>query len=114
VGTSTLRRPPVQRVHEPTHNSPAAWSQLTSPSGLTRVQPCQRVAVSPTHPSLLAQLVILTVIPPGPTAANQTALNGMPCQPELPRHYWSGLSGRLAVISYLSFVGWVDGWDGGV
>jgi hypothetical protein len=27
----------------------------------------------------------LTVIPPGPTAANQTALNGMPSQPELPR-----------------------------
>src|SRR4029453_13935894 len=40
----------------------------------------------------------LTVIPPGPTAANQTALNGMPSQPELARPYWSGLSGRLAVI----------------
>jgi len=47
----------------------------------------------------LAQLVIPAVIPPGPTAANQTALNGVPSQPELPRHYWSGLSGRLAVIS---------------
>jgi hypothetical protein len=45
-------------------------------------------------PSSLAQLVILAVIPPGPTAANQTALNGMLSQPELPRPYWSGLSGR--------------------
>jgi hypothetical protein len=52
-----------------------------------------------THPSLLAQLVILAVIPQDPTAANQTALNGMPSQPELPRPYWTGLSGRLAVIS---------------
>jgi hypothetical protein len=42
-------------------------------------------------------VVILAVIPPGPTAANQTALNGMPSQPELPRPYWTGLSGRLAV-----------------
>src|SRR5215216_620400 len=41
----------------------------------------------------------LTVIPPGPTAANQTTLNGMSSQPELPRPYWTGLSGRLAVIS---------------
>ncbi len=39
------------------------------------------------------------VIPQDPTAANQTALNGMPSQPELPRPYWSGLSGRWAVIS---------------
>jgi hypothetical protein len=31
--------------------------------------------------------VILVVIPPDPTAANQTALNGMPTQPELPRPY---------------------------
>jgi hypothetical protein len=49
--------------------------------------------------SLLAQLVILTVIPPGPTAANQTALNGMPSQPDLPRTNWTGLSARLAVIT---------------
>jgi hypothetical protein len=50
-------------------------------------------------PSSLAQVVILAVIPPGRTAANQTALNGMPSQPELARPYWSGLSGRLAGIS---------------
>jgi hypothetical protein len=43
--------------------------------------------------------VIPAVIPPDPTAANQTALYGMPPQPELPRPYWTGLSGRLAVIS---------------
>jgi hypothetical protein len=41
----------------------------------------------------------LTVIPPGQTAANQTALAGISTQPELPRTYWNGLSGRLAVIS---------------
>jgi hypothetical protein len=41
----------------------------------------------------------LTVIPPGRTAANQTTLKGMPTQPELPRPYWTGLSGILAVIS---------------
>jgi hypothetical protein len=40
----------------------------------------------------------LTVIPPGLTTANQTTLNGMPSQPELPRLSWTGLSGRLAVI----------------
>jgi hypothetical protein len=44
-------------------------------------------------------VVILAVIPPGPTAANQTTRNGMPSQPELSRPYWGGLSGRLAVIS---------------
>jgi hypothetical protein len=49
--------------------------------------------------SLLALVVILTVIPPGPTAANQTALNGMPSQPELPRPYWNVESRRWAVIS---------------
>jgi hypothetical protein len=31
-----------------------------------------------THAPLLALVVILAVIPPGLTAANQTALNGMP------------------------------------
>jgi hypothetical protein len=39
----------------------------------------------------------LTVIPQATTGPNQTALNGMPSQPELPRPYWTGLSGRLAV-----------------
>jgi hypothetical protein len=32
-------------------------------------------------------VVILEVIPPGPTAPNQTALNGIPAQPDLPRPY---------------------------
>jgi hypothetical protein len=50
-------------------------------------------------PSSLAQVGSLTVIPQGPTAAHQTALNGMPSQLELPKPYWSGLSGRWAVIS---------------
>ena len=57
-----------------------------------------RVGIAPTG-LLLAQVVILAVIPPGPTAPNQTALNGMPSQPVLPRAYWTGLSGRLSVIS---------------
>jgi hypothetical protein len=52
-----------------------------------------------TRASVLAQVVILTVIPQATTAANHTPLSGMPSQPELPRPYWSGLSGRLAVIS---------------
>ena len=56
-------------------------------------------AAAHTYASSLALAVILTVIPPGLTAANQTALNGMPSQPDLPRAYWSGLSGRLTVIS---------------
>jgi hypothetical protein len=49
--------------------------------------------------SLLAQVVILTVIPPGRSATNWTALGGISAQPELPRTYWNGLTGRLAVIS---------------
>jgi hypothetical protein len=43
--------------------------------------------------------VIPADIPPGPTAPNQTTRNGMPSQPDLARPYWTGLSGRLAVIS---------------
>ena len=43
--------------------------------------------------------VILPVIPLGPTAANQTALNGMPSQPDLPRPNWNVENGRWAVIS---------------
>jgi hypothetical protein len=53
LGTSTLRRPPVQRVHEPTrHSLRCLVQQLTSLSGLTRVQPDQRAAVVP--PTLIA------------------------------------------------------------
>jgi hypothetical protein len=43
--------------------------------------------------SELAQVVI----PPDPTGTNQSALNGMPSRPDLPRPYWTGLSGRSAV-----------------
>jgi hypothetical protein len=74
---------------------PARLAHLRS----VRVAACPRTARSSLCPSLLAQVVILAVIPPGLTAANQTTRNGMPTQPELPRAYWSGLSGRLAVIS---------------
>jgi hypothetical protein len=38
----------------------------------------------------------LTVIPQDPTAANQTALNGIPTQPELPRPYWSLTKVKMA------------------
>jgi hypothetical protein len=41
----------------------------------------------------------LTVIPPGLTAANQSTLNGIPGQPDQARPYWTGLSGKWAVIS---------------
>jgi hypothetical protein len=43
--------------------------------------------------------VILAVIPQATTAPNQTGLTRIVDQPELPRPYWTGLSGRLAVIS---------------
>ena len=76
-----------------------------SPSGATRSSTPRWAPYSPTLPtdhciperqirSLLARVVILAVIPPGPTAPNQTALSGMPSQRELPRPYWTGLSGR--------------------
>jgi len=76
--------------------TPHAWNRQASnrSQGRPGRAPPQR-----TLASSLALVVILAVIPPGPTAANQTALNGMPTQPELPRPDWSGLSGRLAVIS---------------
>jgi hypothetical protein len=44
-------------------------------------------------------VVILGVIPLGTTAANQTALNGMPSPPELPRPDWTVESRKLAVVS---------------
>jgi hypothetical protein len=56
-------------------------------------------AVVRTLYSSLAQVVILSVIPQGATEPTQTALNGMPSQPDLPRTNWSGLSGRSADIS---------------
>jgi hypothetical protein len=65
--------------------------------GIQPPDSAERRSIGPANLPLLAQLVILAVIPPGPTAANQTVLNGMPSQPELPRPYWSGLSGILAV-----------------
>ena len=73
-------------------------SQRRSPSSTGRNPriTTHRHRHGPDHPETLGSL---TVIPPGPTAPNQTALNGMPSQPELPRPYWTGLSGRWAVIS---------------
>ena len=82
----------------PAHNygtygvDPLWWTPWSAPAALP-----VRSQASIEH-SLLALVVILTVIPQDPTAANQTALNGMPSQSELPRPYWTGLSGRLAVI----------------
>jgi hypothetical protein len=38
-------------------------------------------------------LVIPSVIPQATTAPNQTGLTRISAQPELPRAYWSGLSG---------------------
>jgi hypothetical protein len=49
--------------------------------------------------SLLALVVILAVIPQATTAPNQTGLTRIVDQPDLARPYWSGLSGRWAVIS---------------
>jgi hypothetical protein len=39
------------------------------------------------------------VIPQATTAPNQTTLTRIAAQPDLARPYWTGLSGRLAVIS---------------
>jgi hypothetical protein len=47
---------------------------------------------------LLAQLVILTVIPQATTQPNQTGLARNAAQLELARPYWNGLSGIWAVI----------------
>jgi beta-phosphoglucomutase-like phosphatase (HAD superfamily) len=52
-----------------------------------------------THASSLAQVVILTVIPPVLTGPNQTALTRIPAQPDLPRPDWTAENRRLAVIS---------------
>jgi hypothetical protein len=43
--------------------------------------------------------VVLSVIPPGPTAPNQTALTRTTAQPDLPRPSWTVENRRLAVIS---------------
>jgi hypothetical protein len=50
-------------------------------------------------PSLLAQVVILAVIPPGPTEPNQTGLNRIPAQPDLARPYRTVENKISAVIS---------------
>jgi hypothetical protein len=94
VGTLTpglAARPEGPRAN---HVSPVRLSgRPDCPSGLARIRAGRRA------PSPLAQLVILSVIPPGPTAANQTALNGMPSQPELPRPDWTVEARRLAAMS---------------
>jgi hypothetical protein len=79
------------RPAAPTGPAPAAAG------GQVQCQTPDRVSHSQSHarcyqlqPGIITEppgslTVILKVIPPGPTAANQTALNGMPSQPELPR-----------------------------
>jgi hypothetical protein len=56
-------------------------------------------------PSSLAQMGSPAVIPPVPTEPNQTGLTRVAAQPDLPRPYWTGLSGRWAVISYTAVAG---------
>jgi hypothetical protein len=48
---------------------------------------------------MLAQVVILAVIPQATIQPNQTELARNAAQPELARPYWNGLSGIWAVIS---------------
>jgi hypothetical protein len=48
---------------------------------------------------VLAQLVILTVIPPAPTRPSQTGLNRNATQPDLGRPNWTVENRRWAVIS---------------
>jgi hypothetical protein len=84
----------------------AGSSERTSPAqDTTRVSHSQGHARShQLQPGIITEplgslTAILLDIPPDPTAANQTALTGIPTQPELPRPYWTGQSGRSAVIS---------------
>jgi hypothetical protein len=51
------------------------------------------------HPGSGTPPVILAVIPPGPTAPNQTPLTRKPTRPDLARPDWTVESRRLAVIS---------------
>jgi hypothetical protein len=102
ASTSSVRTGPGSRVHSVTQDGHhcSRGSSGACLCGRYGIQPpIRRATRNPGRhiEPLLALLVILAVIPPDPTAANQTALNGMPSQPELPRPYWTGLSGRLAV-----------------
>src|SRR5215207_10958391 len=85
----TIRPPPSQML-SPTPiglaASSLAWRGADSAGWVAVRNLTLEPGIAAAHPaSSLAQLVIPAVIPPGPTAANQTALNGMPSQPELPR-----------------------------
>jgi hypothetical protein len=89
-------------AHEPA-STPSRHTLLEAVSADVAGRAHSRVTIASgrqrTRPLSLALVVILAVIPPGPTAANQTALNGIPTEPDQARTYWSGLSGRWAVIS---------------
>jgi hypothetical protein len=50
-------------------------------------------------PALLAQVVILAVIPPVLTAPDQTALTRTAAQPDLARPNWTVVNSRLAVTT---------------
>ena len=78
-----------------------ARDQAEFPTGLSGTLDCPRglVCVLPELGCLTTLLLAQAVIPKGTTAPNGTGRNGMPSQPELPRPYWGGLSGRWAVIS---------------
>jgi hypothetical protein len=76
----TLPPRPVLSVTAPSGSSPANRAAAL-PAGDNRVRPPGN------QPSSLAQVVLLTVIPPDPTAPNQTALTRIPGQPDLPRRY---------------------------
>jgi hypothetical protein len=107
MGHARLSRA-VKLLHQASssNRAGAGSSERTSPAqDTTRVSHSQGHARShQLQPGIITEplgslTVIPLVIPPGPTAANQTTSTGIPNQPELPRPYWSGLSGRWAVIS---------------
>jgi hypothetical protein len=107
MGHARLSRA-VKLLHQASssNRAGAGSSERTSPAqDTTRVSHSQGHARShQLQPGIITEplgslTVIPLVIPPGPTAANQTALNGMSSQPELPRPNWNVENGRWAVIS---------------
>jgi hypothetical protein len=107
MGHARLSRA-VRLLHQA---SSSDWAGAGSRGWTSPVPDTQRVSHSQGHtrrhqfqPGIITEppgslTVILTVIPPGPIAANQTALNGMPSQLEPPRPYWNVENRRWAVIS---------------
>src|SRR5215213_382615 len=89
---SSRRTSPVQDTRRVSHSQGHARSYQFQPGIITE--------------PLSSLTVILAVIPPGPTAANQTTRNGMPSQPDLARPCWGRSERKIG--SYLLNSGGLD------